>query len=145
MELPVAKDAAKNRFCFDFNLALGVNLAQKAQCLYVALSRMKDIAERDCERPLDILICSPMVFYILEITENIHPAQKDQQILVSPLKIRGKAWNKWLTLVDHDTYDEHHLIMTRLIDDKFPADPKYYVRFSISNLLMSNMFGYYNL
>ena len=135
------KDLAATKCCFDFNIALGSNLTEKLECLYVTLFRMKHIAKKKSKANFDTLICSPMVFAMFEVTKGISPANR----IISGLEVDGWLYKTWWLLTDYETYEEHHLIMASTINGQISEKSDDLIRISITNLVMSILFGYYNL
>lgn len=133
----------KLKCCFDFNTAIGQNLTEKVQSLYMAMRRMQLLAERDGPSP-NILVVSPLVLALFEITNTFKACDLDP-IPECPYKPTGTVfWGRWRVYVDESTYQEHHLFMTALEDKKLPPLEKQ-VQISLLNFVMSNLFGYYNM
>lgn len=140
------KQKAKNKLCLDFNTIIGNTLEDKVKTIYICLYRMKSLSKSNSAIVLDTLVTSPLIYALLEVTNNICP---NKEILISnfpDLCYQGSAFNKqWNIFVHEKTYQEHHILMSRIINDKLDCDPDNLVKISLSNFLMSNPFGYYNI
>lgn len=132
----------KLKCCFDFNTALGQNLNEKVQSLYMVMRRMQIMAEQTGPSP-DILVISPLVLALFEITERFRPGNLPH-IPCCIYRPVGTIFNdKWKIYVDETTYQEHHIFMTAVEWKTLPA--QHQVQISLINFVMSNLFGYYNM
>ena len=146
INLEELKENSKNKCCLDFNTTIGVNLNDKMQSLYIVLSRMQSIAKRDALLDLDVLITSPLVLALFEATDHFSPAGVKKPINNVEVSHKGSVFKgKWELYVDEKTYQEHHIIMCCRDGEGISEDPAKCVKVSITNFLMSNLFGYFNM
>lgn len=127
--------------CLDFNGAVGRNLEEKLQVVYVTLVRMQYITRKSSGLLPNVLIVQPLVNAMFEITKVLKPHKKQ----LGKYEGVGRLWNTWDVYIDEDAWMEHHLMMTNLEDGDLMLDPKYWCKVSLLNLVMSNNFGYFNM
>ena len=138
----IKKDAA-TCCCLDFNGALGRNLEEKLQIVYVTLVRMQYITRKTSGLLPDVLLVQPVVNAMFETTGVLDNTYQRSDL--GEHKNTGRAWDKWDVYIDEDAWMEHHLMLTNLQDGQFSTDPKYWCKVSLLNLVMSNNFGYFNM
>lgn len=148
IDLEKMDELAADRCCLDFNNIIGNNLTEKVQTLAVVLTRMQYISARSSGIMPNILIVSPLVMAILQVTGNLVEAEGNGILNATKLTYVGTAFSKWEVFVDPTTFQEHRILMTNLgqASGVFLSDkPEHYVRLSLMNFIMSNSFGYYNM
>ena len=128
--------------CLDWNGAIGRNLEEKLQVVYVTLVRMQHITKKMSGLLPDVILAQPLVTAMLDITSVMHKTRNDQ---VRDYPFVGRAWNMWDVYREEEAWMEHHILMTNLIDGDISLDPKYWCKVSLLNLVMSNNFGYFNM
>lgn len=149
------KDEAGTCCNLDWNGILGSNLAEKLQTLYVVLTRMQHITKKVSGQVPNVLVVQPLVAAILQVggvttnsfdgpfTNTVAPCP--EKLLNSKYPYFARAWDKWQILVEEESYMEHRIFMTNLVDGELSDDPKMWCKISLLNLVMSNNFGYYNM
>jgi hypothetical protein len=137
------KNDFSTKFNFDFNTALGSNWQEKIDSLFISMFRASRICKKTCGIEPNAIIVSPIVYAIMKVTKKIE--QIEEKFDDIKFEIAGKFYEKFYVFIDDETFEEHHIIMTHIEEGFFPSCPTKYVKLSISNFIMSNLFGYYNL
>jgi hypothetical protein len=129
----------------DFNGAIGNNLSEKLQIVYVTLVRMQYITRKTSGMLPDVLLVQPLVNAMFECTGILSGCSFNHR-QVGKYQGTGVAWSKWNVYLEEDAWMEHHILMTNLDKNgEFYEDPKYWCKVSLLNLVMSNNFGYFNM
>ncbi len=146
LDLEQFKESAKNKCCLDFNTTLGNTLSEKVKTLYIVLSRMQSIAKRDTGITPNVLVTSPLVLSLLEVTCGVWHKDGDTPLNANHLEYAGTIYNgRWHIYIDPKTYQEHHITMCCCQGGFICNDPPTTVKVSLTNFLMSNLFGYFNM
>lgn len=130
------------RCVFDFNTALGTTLGDKVDSLFVVMVRVDFILRWKYQHAMQVLVVSPLVLAILEVTGRFKGKDNWYTNHHEPTASVGRAFDRWDVLVDFETYDEHHIYMAFAADS---GDPEMWAKISLLNFLMDNKFGHYNL
>jgi len=136
------KKCAGTCCCLDFNGAIGTNLTEKLQIVYVTLVRMQHITRKISKTLPNIVIVQPLVKAMFNITGAI--TEKELPV-IDGYESAGLLYNTWQLYVEEEAWMEHHILMTSLIDGKISMDSKYWCKISLLNCVMSNNFGYFNM
>ena len=137
------KKIAKTCNCLDFNGAVGRNLTEKLQVVYVTMVRMQYITRKVSKMLPDVIMVQPVVNAMFETTGAL--AKSENAKPLDGYENTGRAWNKWDVYLDEAAWMEHHILMTNLDDGKLSLDPSHWCKISLLNLVMSNNFGYFNM
>lgn len=137
------KKCAGTCCCLDFNGAIGKNLTEKLQIVYVTMVRMQYITRKVSGVLPDTIIIQPLVKAMFEITGALTPI-KDQPSIRN-YEPAGMLWDKWNVYVEEEAWMEHHILMTNFTEGDISTDPKNWCKISLLNCVMSNNFGYFNM
>lgn len=137
----IARHAAI-RCNLDFNSAIGRNLAEKLQVVYVALYRVAHLHRVRTGVLPDTLLLHPVTVAALDIAGHMTKGEAANKI---SLPYAGAAWGRFSSYLVDDPATEHHLLLTAAGPEGLPTDPREWCKLSLSNFIMSNNFGYYNL
>lgn len=136
------KKCAGTCCCLDFNGAIGKNLTEKLQIVYVTMVRMQHITRKMSGMLPDTIVVQPLVRAMFEITGALKPAELPS---FNGYEGAGLLWDKWNVYVDEEAWMEHHILMTNIVDGNISLDHKHWCKISLLNCVMSNNFGYFNM
>ena len=136
------KKCAGTCCCLDFNGAIGRNLTEKLQIVYVTMIRMQYITRKTSKMLPDIVVVQPLVKAMFEITGALTTQELPK---FNGYEGAGLLWNNWKLYVEEEAWMEHHILMTNIVDGNISLDNKYWCKISLLNCVMSNNFGYFNM
>lgn len=139
--IEMMKKKATTCCCLDYQGALGRNLEEKLQVVYVTMVRMQYITRKVSKMLPDVILVQPLVNAMFEATGALVKTQAKD----IGYEHTGRVWNKWEVYLDEDAYMEHHIMMTNLDNGEVSCDPNRWCKISLLNLVMANNFGYFNM